>query len=138
MKTTRSNKIESSVLSIFLLILLFSIGPLSSCSHPSEGVDKIPPICFDTQVLPILQSNCTMEGCHGGGSQGRGITFSDYASVLKEVTPYDSKNSRIYTAITSRWSNVMPPSTYPPLSVDQRTIIDVWIQQGAKRDTTCK
>lgn len=108
---------------------------LGSCKHPTENLADVAPICFQSQVLPIFQSNCGMKGCHDGAKH-EGFSCADYNSVMASITPYDLKNSKAYDAIISTWFNEMPPKSHSPLTLEQRTVIAVWIQQGAK-NTTC-
>ena len=98
-------------------------------------------VCFETEVLPIFQSNCAMPGCHDnskdGGEDGDDINLTNYAGIVKEVKPGDPKDSKIYEAITSKWEEIMPPPPNNPLTEEQRSLIYVWILQGAKTcDTT--
>jgi uncharacterized membrane protein len=120
-----------------VFILLLSTTIFSACTHSTEGIENTKEVCFDTQVLPILQTNCAMSGCHDGGDgEGGDIVFTDYSAVMKNITPKDPKASKIYYAMTDTWGTLMPPSPRSPLSIEQRTLIFLWIQQGAK-ETKC-
>ena len=77
-----------------------------------------------------------MSGCHSGGNGEAGYSFTNYAEVMKAITPNSLKDSKAYSAITDPWFNTMPPSPHKMLSQEQRTLIAIWIQQGAK-DTKC-
>jgi hypothetical protein len=44
-------------------------------------------------------------------------------------------DSKIYNSITSVWGNMMPPGR--PLPQELRTLLRLWIEQGAVDDTTC-
>lgn len=108
---------------------------LFACRHDPVGVDAQPRIRFATQLLPILQANCAMSGCHGGTGTGRErLNLGSAKDILANVVPHDPLNSRLYSAITSTWSGIMPPPPSPPLSRELRTTIYLWILQGA--DTT--
>ena len=120
-------------------IVMFSLGTFLilenySCKHDPIGIENLDTVCFSRDVLPIFQNSCAMTGCHSGGK--RGFNATSYESIIKEVTPGNASKSKVYQAITSIYFNTMPPSPHTPLSKDQRTIIEVWINQGAK-NTTC-
>ena len=116
---------------IILLILMAS----SSCTHPVDGLANLDTVCFDTQVQPIIQINCAKSGCHDGTKKGARHTFTEYDSLMKYVVPGDPKNSRIYSAVTSVWSNLMPPPPAQPLTEEDRSILYIWIAQGAKNNS---
>jgi cytochrome c5 len=117
---------ETVFINFLLGAILFSIP---SCTHDPVGIENLDTICFDTQVLPILQSSCGKPGCHDGSSEG-GFDASNYGTILQSVTPGDPRGSSLYQIITRiNGDNMMPPEG--PLTLTQRTIIEVWIAQGA-------
>jgi hypothetical protein len=124
------------------IVILISLAFLAltslnlSCSHSTEGLSDIKEVCFESQVLPIFQTNCAISGCHEGDKSKAGLTLSDYNSIMKSITPNKPKDSRAYEAVISTWGNLMPPSPKKPLTLEQRTLIALWIEQGAK-DTKC-
>jgi cytochrome c5 len=70
-----------------------------------------------------------MSGCHDGSVEGFQVT--DYQSVISYVKPGDPRGSTLYKVITDINSeNFMPPDG--PLTLEQRSIIQVWIAQGAE------
>jgi hypothetical protein len=100
------------------------------------GIDQLDTVCFQSQVLPILQTSCGMAGCHGsGGEHSEGFNPSTYQGIMDIVTPGSAAKSKLYQIITQvNGDNMMPQNQ--PLTKEQRTLILVWIQQGAK-NTTC-
>jgi hypothetical protein len=122
-----------SILTIAAILILFTVG--NSCKHESVGIDTIAAVCFETEILPIFTSNCAISGCHDGTGDNR-LTLNDYSSIMKSISAGNPSKSDAYIAITNLWFNAMPPKG--PLSEQQRTLIYVWIKQGAKNDTTCK
>ena len=127
----------NSIRAIIIFIGLFSLFSLNSCNHGVDLPANTPSICFQTQVLSIFQTNCGMSGCHSGS--GRRSSLMDYNSIMKKITPNDALNSLAFQRIiASGFNKIMPPSPHPPLSSAQITTIEVWIQQGAVNDTTCK
>ncbi len=94
-------------------------------------------ICFSSQVLPLLQSNCGMSGCHDALSRRDGYDFSTYqTSVSRGVVAGNADRSAIYTITVSTSRSRMPPSPYNALTDAQRAILRQWITEGAK-NTNC-
>jgi hypothetical protein len=124
-------------LSYLFVLVAFMITPLiflvNSCKHEGIPADQMPQVCFQTEVLPIFQNSCGTTGCHDSKSAENGYTYIDYASIMKSITPGDADKSKAYQAITSTFQ-LMPPDNALPAS--KRTIIRLWIEQGAK-ETTC-
>jgi hypothetical protein len=107
-------------------ILLF----LPSCTHDPIGIEELDTVCFDTRVFPIIQTSCGISGCHNGVSGEEGFDASNYESIMKAVTPGDPRGSTLYKVITDiHGEHMMPPDL--PLNKEQRTLIQVWIAQGA-------
>ncbi|MFZ4399788.1 MAG: hypothetical protein ACOYO1_07120 [Bacteroidales bacterium] len=115
----------------FACLSAVCIFALSSCKH-----DSTPPVIDETaikdtvyfydEVLPIVQSNCAISGCHTGGEEEPDL--SNYSNILNMVKPGDPQNSRLYKyAIGSE----MPPPPKTPLNLEQVTLIYGWIKQGA-------
>lgn len=120
------------VITILLIILIYAL--VGSCRHNTVDIKEFPPIKFNTQILPIFQINCAKPGCHDGISKRGGhYNFSNYNGIMVAVKPGDPDNSTIYNAITNIRGDIMPPSG--PLSINQRSLIRIWILQGAKNDS---
>ena len=123
-----------SFLSASLITGLGSVLMLvNSCQHEGIPADQMPEICFTEQVLPIFMNSCGTSGCHDAKSAENGYVFTDYASIMKAITPGNASKSKAYEAMTSTLE-IMPPDN--PLPLDKRTVIRLWIEQGAKQ-TTC-
>lgn len=106
-----------------------------SCTHEPEYTGINDTICFDTQVLPLIQNSCGISGCHDALTAEEDFIAVNYESILSEVKPGYPSESRLYTVTTDIWGeNFMPPDN--PLSASQRNIIQIWIAQGAK-NTVC-
>jgi len=106
------------------------IAGISSCRH-SDDIESLDEICFESDILPIFQNSCATSGCHDGGE----LNLSAYTGIRSGVTPGNANKSEIYNAITNTWSlEMMPPDR--PLSLENRTKIKLWIEQGAN-ETTC-
>lgn len=110
-------------------ILLIAVN---SCKHDEAPADQMNPVCFQEQVLPIFQNSCATSGCHSGAHGAGGYVFTDYASITKAITPGNADKSAAYEAITSKFQ-IMPPGNALPK--DKRTLIRLWIEQGAENSS---
>ncbi len=142
------------------VILLFLVsGLLAACVHPplqpddQPGPDPIPSdtstvdtttifsqtcdpdtVYFAQDVLPILNSNCAMSGCHDAASAQDGIVLDSYANVMAsgEVDAGAPFESDLYEVlIETDPDDVMPPPPDEKLKATQIEIIRKWIAQGA-------
>jgi hypothetical protein len=126
------NKIH---LSLVLLVIFTTVSWITSCTHKANIAD-LREICFTGEVLPIFSANCAMAGCHdGNGGRESRLAFNNYYDIRNTVTPGNPGASRAYLAITAKMGeNMMPPQQ--PLSLESRTIVRLWIEQGAD-STVC-
>lgn len=112
------------------LAAVFGISLLAiSCKHDKTDISTFKDTCFNTEVLPIFVNNCAMSGCHNAGGGESGFVLDSYSGIKEGISAGDPLNSEIYKVITNEWINMMPPKN--PLTQDQRTIIRLWIEQGA-------
>lgn len=126
---------RSSLLYIMLVPfgLIMAIGFfMVGCRHEAD-LSNFPPVCFDSEVLPVFQSSCAYSGCHDASSAAAGVVLDSYSEIIKHVSKGNSRNSKVYQAIISSWEP-MPPDR--PLPKDLRTTIRIWIDQGAL-ETMC-
>jgi hypothetical protein len=125
-------KHDKTCLSLLFLVTLTIASWITSCTHKAD-ISGLPEICFARDVLPIYSNSCAITGCHdGSGEKG---ALNTYLDIRNSVVPYNPDKSQSYSAIISKWGqNLMPPGQ--PLSEEKRTIIRVWIEQGAN-ETTC-
>lgn len=127
-------QLKNELLTVVVLVALIAVS-LPSCTHEPVGIDELDTVCYETQVLPILQTSCGITGCHASGSAAEGFDISSYESIMEAVVPGDPRGSKLYSVITDINSeNMMPPGN--PLTREQRTVIQVWIAQGALK-TLC-
>lgn len=119
----------------------------SSCVHDPlfEAVDNPKPcdtsiVNFREKVLPLFQSRCAMEGCHGGTNVQKGVKLDSYASIVSTGGLNIGNPAKSKIIEKGIWHEKperrMPPSPLPPLTGEQVDAILLWIQQGAK-DTGC-
>lgn len=105
----------------------------TSCKHEISITGQYDTICFDTKIQPLIAAKCGR--CHGSATgKSAHPSLLTYSEIRREVTPYNSSQSRLYQVITSLWENPMPPDS--ALSLEERLIIRIWIDQGALH-TTC-
>jgi len=88
-------------------------------------------LCFDSQVLPIIYSNCAESGCHDSKTRAEGYDLSTYNGIMKGVIAGSSSKSKIYTEMSS---GKMPESPRK-MAGSQIAIIKQWIDEGAKNIT---
>lgn len=118
----------------YLIIILIGLILITSCTHEAD-LTGLPEVCFDGEVLPIYTNSCSTTGCHDGKGEA-GPALNNYSNILNTVVPGNPYKSASYKAIITTWGeNKMPPDQ--PISIDKRTTIRVWIEQGALQ-TTCK
>ncbi len=115
----------SSIASVLLIIT-----SVISCKHDPLIPADIDTICFESQVLPLLQTSCGIQGCHDAATASEGFVAVSYESVISYVSPGDPRGSLLYSVITDITAeHFMPPGR--PLTQEQRTLIHLWIAQGA-------
>jgi hypothetical protein len=109
------------------IIILAACSWISSCTHKTD-LTGLPDICFD-DVQQIYTTSCAKPNCHSGGGESD-LTFNSYNDIRNTVVPGDPDASQSYKAIITTWGEgKMPPDE--PISIDNRTTIRVWIEQGA-------
>ncbi len=92
-------------------------------------------VYFETDILPLLNSNCAFSGCHDAASAEDGVVLETYESVIAtaDVEPFNLEDSEIYEVlIDDDLGDRMPPSPTPPLDQDQIQLIALWILQGGE------
>lgn len=117
---------------------IFAIGLLHfSCK--SEYVQPVEPVCFESEVLPIFQANCTQSGCHNAFDKEKGYDLSSYNGIVEDgIEPGDYRKSKMYQVLVKLGGEeAMPPKPYERLSDDQITTIALWIEEGANNTTGC-
>jgi hypothetical protein len=126
-------KPDKIYLSLTFLVILTVFSWFTSCTHIAN-IANLPEVCFTGDVLPIFVNNCAIPGCHVGGGRESHFALNNYTEIIRRITPGKPDASSLYQSIIAKWGNRMPPGQ--PLSIDNRTKIRVWIEQGAD-STTC-
>ena len=114
-----------------LAVMLFLGFLLASCEHESEQVNGTTKVCFPSEVLPPIKSNCAMSGCHTGN--GELLALNNYNDILRIVTPGKPSKSKLHKVLTANphSGRFMPPNS-SGLAKKYIDYISLWILQGAK------
>ncbi len=105
------------------------------------GLERLPPQSpqsfYTVRVAPIMQEHCA--GCHGARRQKSKLRLDTLGAILRGgkhgrvIEPENIQNSMLAQriALPPGSERVMPPSSQPPLSADDATVIKLWIRAGA-------
>ena len=105
------------------------------------GLQKAPPQSpqsfYAVRVAPILEQHCN--GCHGPGRQKAKLRLDTLGAALRGgkhgavIEPGKVATSALAQRISLQPGNdrIMPPSSQPPLSADDATVLKLWIGAGA-------
>jgi len=108
--------------------------PGSGNDHPCDPDT----VYFQNEVLPLILSSCATTDCHDKLTGEQEVLLVDYASIIQygKVKPGNPSGSKIYKKITDTDpEDRMPPSPKNPLSAEQKNIIRIWIEQGARNNS---
>ena len=121
------------------LFLFTMLAVASALGLQSFGLEDNPSpkiladsVCFTRDILPMINSNCSMTKCHDAITHKEGLTLTTYTGIMKSVRAGNSSQSELYKVIAN---NSMPESPYRQLTAEQKTMIKNWIDQGAKNST---
>ena len=94
-------------------------------------------VYFQTQVLPLLVSNCAKSGCHNTADHKEGIIMTDYNNIMAtaNVNPGRPNNSNLYKSLVKSDPDDRMPPAPSSLTSDQINLVYKWIDQGAKNNT---
>jgi uncharacterized membrane protein len=129
-------KLKFAALAVIALVM--ALG----CKHeilqdPGTGTTSTE-ICFESEVLPIFQSNCAKAGCHDALSHREGRVLNSYDNIMRNgIVPGNALASGLYKLLYASGENKMPPNGNPGLTDAQKATIGIWINQGAKNTTNC-
>ena len=93
-------------------------------------------VYFQRDILPILATNCTMDGCHNANDHQDGVVLDSYSSVMNtaDVRPFNANGSDLYEVLEEDKSDKWMPYGRAKLPQAQRDLIRDWINQGAKNE----
>ncbi len=123
-----------------IIVFFSSIALLVAITFIHFGCKHDPPlfsnICFESEVLPIFQNNCTNSSCHNQQDRIADIVLTTFDNIMAAgIKPHDAKGSKVYKAITGGGESAMPPKG--KLTGTQIALIYSWIQNGAENTTGC-
>jgi hypothetical protein len=110
-----------------LVFTMLSVLFLTACYYDNEEElyggkpCNVVTVSFSKDIMPLIQTECAISGCHVQGGNGNGI-FDNYQNVKAKVDNGSLRNRVII-------QRDMPPSG--PLSNCQIAYIEEWINQGA-------
>lgn len=111
-----------------VIAVIVCIAGTWSCTH-DPLLKNIPEICFERDVLPVFQLNCAISACHDGNGES-GLVLNNFVAISQALVPGKPYQSVIYRSVISRSPDTrMPPGR--PLTLENRTKIRLWIEQGA-------
>ena len=130
-----------------LTALIIALTVINACKHeiPEAIIGSPTPVpggtgevCFQTEILPLFQSNCAKSGCHDAASQQNGYVFDSYANIVKkDVRPGNAAGSKVYKVLFETGDKKMPRPPNPDLTAIQKALIGRWINEGAKNTVNC-
>lgn len=115
------------------------INPIDTGSRPdSTGTGIGGAICFESDVLPVFQSNCAKSGCHDVTSAEEEYVLDSYDNILKRgIKKGNAAESKLYKVLLETGGDRMPQPPSAPLATLQIQRIAQWINEGAKNTTGC-
>ena len=112
-------------------------NPNSPSNTPTVSTTCSPDsVYFVNEVLPIINSNCAMSGCHDAATRADGVQLTSYSTIMKYVKAGNAADSKLYKVIIDTDpGDRMPPPPRSPLTAAQIAKIQKWINQGAKNNS---
>jgi len=107
--------------SVFFLIFIFFL------SHNCKKDKYVEPVCFETDVKPILINKCTTSGCHNSTDKAYNLDLSSYAAIQSSSDVKEIKEVII--------QGKMPPIGYSPLTSEEKMIILRWAAMNFSEGT---
>jgi Planctomycete cytochrome C len=129
-----------ATLAVFAIFAVFRPS-LANALKQTLGIEKSPPQSpqsfYAVRVSPILEEHCA--NCHGARRQKSKLRLDTLAAALRGgkhgpvIQPGNVRDSVLAQRIElpPRDKGAMPPSSQPPLSPDDATVIRLWIDAGA-------
>jgi Planctomycete cytochrome C len=136
------------IISLLMLVLLMvtckhelpfpvsGTGGAGSGSNPPAGSTCSPDtVYFVNVILPLISSNCAMSGCHDPATHRSGLVLNNYSGIMSIVRAGNASGSKLYEVIsTTNKGDIMPPPPNAALSSSNISLIQKWINQGAKNN----
>ena len=114
------------------------VGAIDPTPTPIPGSTGRPcspdSVYFANQILPMINSGCAMSGCHDNITHKEGVTLTSYATIMRHVVPGNANASKLYTVLLQTGNNRMPPPPNAGFTPVQISLVQKWINQGAKNN----
>ena len=95
------------------------VPPIDSSKYVPNTGDST---CFNSQIYPLIMSNCAMSNCHDSKTKQKGYDLSTYANIARFAYPINA------SIITDKM-----PKGLPPLSASQKAMYWKWVTEGAHK-----
>ena len=129
----------------YILVLVALVLTWSTVARaeqiPISDIQRETPVDFATEIFPILKQNCL--ACHHAKEAEGGLNLESHESLMKggdSGAGVDAKNvaeSQVLARASGTEGDIMPPEDNgvgaKPLTPEQLGLIQLWIQQGAKK-----
>jgi hypothetical protein len=125
----RNKKICGFLAGVFLLMLPGCYKNSTVISETGNEITRT--VSFSTDIIPIMNSNCSMSGCHNTGGKAPDLSEANAYNSLTNggyVTVDDPQTSSLYLWMTGKKGTPMPVSG---INKDYNALILAWIRQGA-------
>jgi mono/diheme cytochrome c family protein len=119
---------------------------LISCQHeaiwkPTVTKSSTQPgdlICFESELLPLINSSCSRSECHGLGAEEPALNSYNALMASEFINTEEPSKSKIIKFLAhSNPDKRMPPPPDPAWSADKIQLLLNWIEQGAQNTTNC-
>jgi hypothetical protein len=92
-------------------------------------------VYFVNDILPLITSNCASTGCHDNITHEEGVRLTNYSQIMNYVSAGNASGSKLYKEIIKTNGDRMPPAPMPAFTTAQKTLVQKWINQGAKNNS---
>ncbi len=117
---------------LYLLISICTAGLISGCGSEQQ-------VSYKSNVKPILDKHCAE--CHlpgGAGAKATNFLIDSYDNLMKGtkfgpvIMSGDSLSSSLYRLVSGKVDkSIQMPHSKDPMTADEITTIEKWIDQGA-------
>jgi hypothetical protein len=119
------------------IVVLLAVATVTLTAWQWWGGNRVD---FNTQIRPILNANCS--GCHGGVKEQGNINLLSREKALSKgksgkpcIVPGHPELSELITRLKATDPDDRMPLKAPPLSDEQISLLERWIEEGAEWET---
>ena len=138
------HRLRKAISRFVLSTLLVSLAPAlfgeESKGLPITSLERVEPVSFNEEILPILQKNCT--ACHNASKARGDVILENAAAILAGadeepiIVAGSGAESLLVQAAAHQLRKPMPPRKNKVgaqnLTPDELGLLKLWIDQGAK------